>query len=333
MFEERKRELKFRYKKPSSKEENLEAIYEELSENEISNSNNRTLKTHVYEIVKRLREADWERKRELEKDDSDISWAMGFLAFIALILIISGFRPDRDFNWLQQNSFSIKIWGIALATLYIGVSIEKFSVFRSLWQFSFTKLVTSISISGLIVFSTGKAAGAINSVFGVDASAFPFTLTFTSSLVFFHYILPFLALVGFFAAIYALDAFGWVKSLRYKEMSYNLPPVHSFAFPILASVVLVVFWGWSKNDLGEKKLPSKIYKLAHLLDFNSKNECANIKSGVPIVFLGSSQTAVLVDVHSSNINNLKSFFEKDVEVPNTFYRLECGMPEYSRKQI
>ncbi|NAO95240.1 hypothetical protein FRY77_04295 [Halomonas sp. MG34] len=326
MYENKER--KFKFDKPSSKEEYLEAIYEEISENERSNNGVRTIKTYVYEILERQRKEGWKRKNESEQKDFNLSWSLGFLAFLAFVLIFSGSRENHDFNWLQQNSFPIKIWGVALATLYIGVSIEKFSIFRNLWQFGFAKLVASIAISGLIVFSTGKAAGSINSVFGVDASAFPFTLTFTSGLFFFNYILPFLALVGIVAVFFTLDAVGYIKSKLKDNNGYELPPIHSFVFPILATILLVVFWGWSKNDLSEEILPSKIYKLAHMLDFNNKNECANIRSEVPVVYLGPSQATVLADVKATSVENLKSFFEREVEVPQKFYRLSCELPGY-----
>lgn len=325
------KELKFKFKSPSSKEEYLAALYEEISENEKSDSSVRTLKTYVYEILERQRKEDWKRKDEKEQKDLNLSWSLGLLAFVALVLIVNGSRETHDLSWLQKNSFAIKIWGISLATLYIGISIEKFSIFRSLWQFGFTKLIASIAVSGLIVFTTGKAAGAINSVFGVDASAFPFTLTFTSGLFFFHYVLPFLALVGFVAIIFAFDAVGYIKSKLNDNKSYALPPVHSFVFPILATFLLTVFWGWSKNDLSEDVLPSKIYKLAHTLDFNNRNECANIRPEVPIVFLGSSQTTVLADLKATSVEDLKSFFEREVEIPKKFYRLPCELPNYQSK--
>ncbi|MBT2785698.1 MULTISPECIES: hypothetical protein [unclassified Halomonas] len=325
------KELEFKFKKPSSKDEYLAALYEEISVNEKSNISASTLKTYVYEILERQKKEDRKRKKESEQKDFNLSWSLGILAFIALLLIFNGSRENHDFNWLQQNSFTIKIWGILLATLYIGVSIEKFSIFRNLWKFGFTKLVASIAVSGLVVFSTGKAAGSINSVFGVDASAFPFTLTFTSSLFFFHYVLPFLALVGIVAILFAFNAIGYIKSKFSDGRSYELPPVHSFVFPILATILLVVFWGWSKNDLSEEALPSKIYKLAHMLDFNSKNQCANVRGGVPVVYLGPSQSTVLADVKVTNVEDLKSFFEREIDVPHKFYRLSCELPEYQSK--
>lgn len=323
--------MKYKYKNPSSKEEYLEAIYEEFSKNEISNIDNRTLKTYVFEILKRQREHDWNKKREAERKDFNVSWAMVILAIIALFFIINGSRESHDISWLQQNSFAIRIWGVALATLYVGITIERFSVFSSFWQFGFTKLIVSIGISGLLIFSTGKAAGAINTVFGVDASAFPFTLTFISGVLFFHYLLPFFSLVGILAVISAINAIGWIKSKFNDSASYELPPVHSFIFPFVALILLGFFWGWSKNEFSENELPAKIYKLAHMLDFNKKHECGNIIKGVPVVYLGASQEVVLADIESNDVENVKSFFETKINVPDHFYRLNCRMPEYRNK--
>ncbi|WP_429157924.1 hypothetical protein [Aeromonas veronii] len=325
MFE--KNEPKYKYKKPSSPDEYIEAIYEELSEMEVKTRNKKTIKHYVYEILERQRESDFDKKRKSEQNDYNISWSLGFLAVIALILIFNGSKESSEFNWLQQNGFTLKVWGLALAILYIGVSIEKFSIFKHIWQFSFTKFIASIAISGLIVFSTGKAAGEINSVFGVDASAFPFTLTFTSGLVFFHYIIPFFVLVGIIATMFAFNALGWIRSKFSENNNYELPPIHSFFFPTLATIVLVTLWGWSKNDLSEEMLPSEIYKLAHMLDFNSKNECANLKQGVPFVYLGPNQTTILADTKSTYTENLKSFFEEKIDVPIKFYRLSCELVE------
>lgn len=318
-------EPKYKYKKPSKPDEYIEAIYEELSEVDDSYFNKNTIKHYVYEILKRQRESDLDKKRESEQNNYNISWSLGFLAFIAFVLIFNGSKENSEFSWIIQNGFTLKVWGLALAILYIGVSIEKFSIFKHLWQFSFTKFIASIAISGLIVFSTGKAAGSINSVFGVDASAFPFTLTFTSGLMFFHYIIPFFVLVGIIATIFAFNAIGWIRSKFSEKNNYELPPIHSFVFPALATIVLFTLWSWSKNDLSEEMLPSEIYKLAHMLDFNSKNECANLKQGVPVVYLGPTQATVLADTKSTYTEDLKSFFEEKIDVPTKFYRLSCDM--------
>lgn len=86
------KELEFKFKKPSSKDEYLAALYEEISENEKSSIGDRTLKTYVYEILERQRKADLKYERETEQKNFNLSWSLGVLAFVALVLII---RPCK----------------------------------------------------------------------------------------------------------------------------------------------------------------------------------------------------------------------------------------------
>lgn len=319
-------------KKPATRDEMVEAIFEELSENEHAedNSDKATLKTYVYDIHTLLRKESFQRKNKEEEANLYTSWSLGLLAFIALALITNSSQESPDFAWLQQNKFPIKLWGIALASIYVGASIEKTVVFNSLWKFKFTKLISSISLSGLFLFSTGKASGVINSVFGIDASSFPFTLAFTSSLIFFHYILPFMFMIGIVSFIHTFNAAGWIKS-KIKESTYKLPPIHSFIFPVLSCFILFYAWFWSKNELSKEQLPQKVYKIAHLLDFNSNHQCSNIKDGVSVIYIGQSQNQVLADINRPEVTDMESFFEQRINVPAKFYKLNCELPVYSKQ--
>lgn len=326
------RELKFKYKPPSTHEENIEAIYEELSEVENGGKyySKETLKSYVFQILKQIKQSVRQKESIKKRDELNISSALGLLSFIAIIFIASGSRESNEFDWLGQNSFTIKLWGIALAAIYLGTSIERTAFFRSVWQFNFTKLIVSISLSGLVVFSTGKAAAVINSVFGVDAAAFPFTLVFTSALIVFHYVFPIMALIGVAAFFHVFNAIGWLKSKIWKE-TYEFPPMDSFVFPLLTCILLFIFWGWLNDDLSPKKMPQKVYKLAHLLDFNAKHECSNIKIGTPVIFLGTSQNIVLADTNRVVESDVKSFFKGNINIPESFFRLKCELPTYNSK--
>ncbi len=321
------KELKYKFKSPTTtQEERLEAIYEELSKVENSDSylSKRTLKSYIYQILNHIRRADRFKENKEKSEDYNESWALGFLSVIAVILIYNGSHNSEDYDWLQQSSFSLKLWGIALVAIYLGASIERSLLFKGLWKFNFTKLVVSVSLSGLVVFSTGKAAGLINLVFGIDASAFPFTLVFTSGLIVFHYLLPLMFLVGIAALIHTFIVLSWLK-VKFSKSTYEPLPYNSFAFSILAIIFFVLCIGWSENEFSEKQLPEKIYKLAHLLDFNALNKCSNIKKDIPLVFLGASQNMVLADMYAPNISNMKSFFERQIDVPSEFFRLKCEL--------
>lgn len=48
---------------------------------------------------------------------------------------------------------------------------------------------------------------------------------------------------------------------------------------------------------------------AHVLDFNSQYECANLRRDMSVVFLGADQSRVLVDSNNTQIGDLESFID------------------------
>jgi hypothetical protein len=197
-----------------------------------------------------------------------------------------------------------------------------------LWGFGFTKLVASIAVSALLIFSTGKASSLINSVFGVDASVFPFTRAFIAGMLAFQYSSPLLIVVGFFAVFHAFDVAGYIKSKFSADYVYDFPPWQSIVFLVLAIIVLFASWRWINRDFSEAAFPAKIYRLAHVLDFNSRHSCVNIKEGVSVVFVGSDQSKVLVDMSGVQTEDVESFvntnISSNVAIPRSFFFLPCN---------
>jgi len=325
------KERKFKFQQPKNTEERIEAIYEEFCSS--SSINNRksveTLKDYVVALLAHSKDIEWKKKLDREYDSYSIQFALFSLAFVAIVFLWSGWWSDSsDWEWLNNNRFAIRLWGTAFAAVYIGVSIERSSLFRKLWGFGFTKLVASIAVSALIIFSTGKASTLINSVFGVDASVFPFTRAFIAGMLAFQYSSPLLIVVGFFAVFHAFDVGGYIKSKFSNDDVYNFPPWQSVVFLVLAVVVLFASWQWINRDFSEAAFPSKIYRLAHILDFNSRHSCVNIKEGVSVVFVGSDQSKVLVDMSAVQTKDIESFVNKNISsnvaIPKSFFYLPCN---------
>ncbi|MBK5531616.1 hypothetical protein JFT91_03215 [Pseudomonas sp. TH08] len=320
-------ELKYKSRSPLTSEEVLEAIHEEVSNDEKKNRGgaiDRTLKTYVGDILEVLEEFRREERDKKEDAESSVWHALLLLAIIAIVLLVNGTHGNPDFDWLDENSFAFKIWGTALAMLYLGVQIERLSVFRSLWQYGFTKLIVSVSISGLVVFSTAKAASAINNVFAVDASVFSFTLTFVSALIVFKYLSSFVIVLGLVAGIHTLNFIGWVRSKSWSDW-YDSVPINSFFLIVFSIVVMGFCWGWSHRYLDDEYMPEKVYKLARVLDFNDKHDCSNVTSDMPVVFMGASKDIVLVDPNNTQVVSVQSFLEDGVEVPSSFVRKKCDL--------
>lgn len=312
-------------------DDQISLIRNELTSSDINErySRDRTLKSYIHNISKKINDYLSHQEQLKSNEQYNISWALGILSFVAICLLTNSSQAEPDFNWIRDNQLSLKIWGVALAAIYIGASLERSNFIKCLWGFSTVKIIVSISFSGVVVYSTGKASGAINSIFGVDATAFPVTYTFTTAIIVFHIIAPFLFFISLGAILHVFNAIQWIRS-KWKGETYELPPYHSFVFPILACVLMFNGWSWSSNELGEESLPGKVYMMAHALDFNSNHECSKLKKGIPVVFLGPAQNDILVDAYKVKEMDFGTFFNARIDVPEQFYRIKCTYPEYDK---
>jgi hypothetical protein len=321
---------KYRYEKPKNVDQYLEAVYEELSLSPRENGryrSNETLKDHVAALLDHAKSTEWQRKNEKETESYAVTWALGALAALTAMFLANGFVKSGDWTWLDHHRFTMRLWGITFAAVFVGVSIERSSFFKSVWAFGFTKLVASLAVSALIIFSTGKASSLINSVFSVDASALPFTRAIVAGLLAFQYSYPLLIVVAVFAILHALHAVEWISLKFSGKGEYKAPPLQSIAFLSLSLVILFSFTRWVNKDFSDEMWPAKVYRLAHVLDFNSKYECVNLRKGLSVVFLGAEQARVLVDMNKAQTNDMESFVDgsisSDVEVPQQFYVVPC----------
>lgn len=323
------KDRKFKYQRPQNTTERLEAIYDELHESAPINNEKQldTLKDHVVALLAHIRKI--EQRKENEKEDAELSlrFTLGVFAFIASVLLFNGFQDQSDWEWLNNNRFSIRLWGVGLSAVFIGVLIERTSFIMRLWSFSFTKIITSIAVSALIIFCTGKASSLINFLFGVDASVFPYTRAFLTGLLVFQYLSPLLLIVVIFLISHSFNIIGYIKSLNSSGYAYTRLPLLSIAFFMLGSMVLMFSWHWINYDFSEKAIPAKIYRLAHSLDFNSRHSCTNIPNNVSVVFVGPDQSKVLVDINNVQTEDMESFINRrisdNVEIPKKFFFLPC----------
>lgn len=318
-------ERKYEYRGPRGVEEHVEAIYEQLSAS--PSDRHDTLKDHVATLIQQSKSVQQARAREAENESSDVALALSLLVALTLAFLLLGYFGSGDWEWLNDQRFAIRHWGIVCAAVYVGISIERSSFFKRLWAFHFTKLVSTVALSGLIVFSSGKASGLINSVFAVDASALPFTRAIVTGLLVFQYAYPLLLVVGLFAAAHAFRVLGWAKNKIWPSDGYESPPLNSIVFTLLGLAVLGFSSHWVNNDFSAGAWSAKIYRLAHILDFNTRHSCANLRPGSSVIFLGNNQTRVLVDAGTAQTNDMESFVDAQrsqrIQIPTGFAILPC----------
>jgi len=314
---------KYKDKKPENTTERIEAIYEEFVESPQKGDYKpvETLKDFVSSLLTHVKSV--ERNKGYEKKTNELSqkatvWALFALSVLAFLFSIG----NRNWDWLNNHRFAVILCGVAFAVMYVGVCLERSLFFKHLWKFGFIKVFTSILLSALVVFSTGKASSVINSVFGIDASAFPYTRAYVTGILVFKYASPLLTVVVLFATVHVVFIFIWVKS---KGNDYELPPFDSIAFLLLSLIILCTSWYILNRYFSDKELPNKVYILAHSIDFNSKYRCANISTGMNVIFVGPDQLRVLVDVNKIEIDDIESFLKdsSQVNIPEKFYLLPC----------
>lgn len=283
-------ERKYEYRGPRGVEEHVEAIYEQLSAS--PSDRNNTLKDHVATLIQQSRSVQQARAREAANESSDIALALSLLVALTLAFLVLGYFGSRDWEWLNDQRFAIRLWGIVCAALYVGIAIEQSSFFKRLWAFHFTKLVSTVALSGLIIFSSGKASGLINSVFAVDASALPFTRAIVTGLLVFQYAYPLLLVVGLFAVAHAVRVFGWAKNKIWPSDDHESPPpLNSMIFTLLGLAVLGFSSHWVNNDFSAGAWSAKIYRLAHICPRRSRSEPPRRLNREP----GVEADAVMVD--------------------------------------
>jgi len=198
--------------------------------------------------------------------------------------MICSAREGNEWSWFSNYQYLVKLFGIILSFIYIGISIERTSFFKTVWKFGFTKFIISIAISALIIFCTSKASEFINIVFHVDASVFPYTRAYMTGLLVFQYTSPFFIIIFFFSIPHSLNIWRYIQYLRKKIDNYEESPI------IINYILSVIYYcpqpyHWLTYDFSETEYPYKVYKLAHNLDFNPMHPCTNIDENTKVIFL------------------------------------------------
>ncbi|EAM8410295.1 hypothetical protein AB241_20125 [Salmonella enterica] len=255
-------------------------------------------------FVKKLQNYDELKKRQ---DESEKSYALIVIGILALICLALGIAKTDSEDWFSQWQFTCILLSIIFSTLWLGVFIERTLIFKVLWNSIITKCITSITISGLIIFCTAKSSALLNGVFGIDSSSFPYTRSFLTGFLFLKYINPILSFI-----LITLFAIHIIKIAYYliKHENFHFPPISSFATVVFTFLIFIFILSWQNSYFSEKNLPVKTYALAHLLDFSINHHCINLDTEkVSVVFIGSSQDKVLIDDSDIYINSIESFLK------------------------
>ncbi|MEQ9866048.1 hypothetical protein [Pectobacterium aroidearum] len=306
-------------------ERDISTIRRELtgSELDLSQQKARSLKYYIRGIYNDLVKWKFTRQYEQEESQRKLEVALCVIGLIGVLLAITR-SAASDIDWVREHTLAFRLWGVALCAIFVGVSLERSSLVSSLWRFTVTKVLLSIVLSGLVIYARGQAGIYVNAVFHVDASALPITLLFTTGLMVFKLLLPFIIFVA--VIIFLVNLFfilAWLKNKFYGEDSELSLLLYPALCVFVSSVLLYHGWLWSSDQLSDSRVSEKIYLLAHALDFNDSHQCANVPADRPVVFLGNAQDAVLVAPYQLEDFDFATFFEASANVPRQFVRMRC----------
>lgn len=305
-------------------EKHLESIHRELrgTEQDLSRERQKSLKYYVRDIHHRLGEWLSAQGHEKARQRYELSWALGLTGILGVLLAITR-SASSDMDWVREHTLAFRLSAVVLCTIFIGVSLERSAVVRSLWSFAITKFLVSIILSVVVLCARGKAASYLNGVFHIDASALPITLVLTTGLLVLKWLVPFILTVAVaLSLVHGLIGAGWIKG-KLDGSSVDEPPLYSLLSFLVSGVILYFGWGWSSDQIADSRVPEKVYLMAHALDFNYSHECANVAANQPVVFLGNSQESVLVAPYRLADFDFEEFFEAFVTVPTDFVRQRC----------
>ncbi|MEO9492972.1 MAG: hypothetical protein ABJG42_00405 [Vibrio splendidus] len=242
---------------------------------------------------------------------------LGFLLMVVIPLALI------DEEWFKPFIHLIFFSGIALLLVFIAAFFERNSYIFELWKYNSVKFAISLAFSLLVYSSNYRASATINAVFGVDASAFPYTqvaLTFLNTVVTLEVLFRVVFLVSF--VMLALSAWAYREENKYGWLAFLLGTGY------LASALT----GWVFTNRyfdDEQHIKVKAYAIAHKVDFSTKHFCSSVDKNKSVIFLGPQMTTVLVD-SAIKLNpsiyetlKLKHAPQSTIIVPSSFNIVRC----------
>ncbi|SEH72490.1 hypothetical protein SAMN05660691_01040 [Rheinheimera pacifica] len=321
MSKERNSKNKF----PLNNAEYIESINKQLSWVEDDrngfSSQNLTLKEYVRKIYLALSENEFSKEKR-KKGNEDIDFFSRIsCGIIGIFLTVSARNIADNYLWISE-SFLFYL-GMTLLTIFLVISLERVSLVKALWEYSFVKFSASIGFAGLLLYCNSESSSVINSIFGVDASVFVYSKSILTGLLLLKILSP------IFWVVVASSLIQFVVFFLYLRKDKVLG--RQFLYAVSAFLLSGYFLNVISNSLSDNELEFKAYKLAHYLDFNEKIYCLdklpNIERVVG-VYLSPSNDVVLLDNKLEIEESAKSFMHRSfidygIEIPEEFHVINC----------
>lgn len=244
----------------------------------------------------------------------------GAFAGLSCLMIYWGWSIDTNDSFLKSFNLSpesLFLFGIFFSILFLVSSLEK--IFSPIVELFLTKLVITLSVTGLLMICMVQSSEMLNKIFSLDASLLPFSRSFLAGILFFKKIYPFSMLLMILMVLYYVFQ---IIDLIKEYGKYSWPTCFKCLLFIISTIACLVFsYKFNNVYFNDKILPKKAYILAKELDFYSNKVC-NLSEEIKnkkIIYMDSQYKYVLVDKTMSAEQDLWGFIKyasdsKDTDV-------------------
>jgi|GEM_PF-3419036 len=321
---------------PKRAREHLASIAQEMQVSATGRdkiSSHKTIKELLVELVGLIQSSRFERRRDGWVAKLQETSALVVFGLLCIGTMLAASSSRSDIEWLEDNRVFLRTLSVGMSVVYIGVAIERMGIVAMIWRYNVAKFIVSLAVSVLVVYSAGRASSIINSIFGIDAGAFPYSRAMLAGWIAFSMAAkPLLLLGGLFAAAHACSIVMWIVQRHVPAFADSEQPDFSWPSVLLVLLSIIVLgnaYGWFYQSLAEEQLPTKVYQLARTLDFNSRHACTNLAGKVTVIYIGPDQHQVLVDERLDPVLTFGEFVNFPVHEwdrpPENFKVQECLM--------
>lgn len=249
--------------------------------------------------IKAIKNDNISKLVEEEKFTSYFLW----ISTLSIIIIFSYYlNIEEEFNFLRNFLFWGSIGGKLTLSILILNYISRFDSIEYFFKLKFTKLISGLIFSAIILYSNSKASIILNDIFSISATNLPYSLTFTTAFYSINYISSTFVIIASIPLCLLI-----LLELNYYINEKRIQSSENIWIIIILIFSLIFTLGLQNREFSDNSIRYKAYQLALMMDFDSKNSCEGIPNNLSVAYIGSNQQKVIINPYISENNKPLSF--------------------------
>lgn len=258
---------------------------------------------------------------EKQAKDSAIQALFGVTVVVVVMFFIAISYTSGDDP--EPEKFAIFMCGALLGSIYVFLGLVEVTLMHRIMNLKSSLLLWAFFVACLGYVARTIASVDINTIFHMEASAFPMTLIAATLLHMINLLFWFFFISGIVCFLVAVSSVMEGLHLGKGLMLITCQVVAGLAF-------MIISW-FSHYKIGKEGVRHQIiYRIAHSVDFNAHSPCANIDSAkTAMVFLDADKRLALL---APILDEFAGFewrivpYLRSVPIPENFQTVVC---EYS----